>query len=61
MVHHINRSQQREVLTLEDPIEYLHRDISSSVAQREIGTDTDGVAAGLQAAQRQDPDVIVHQ
>jgi twitching motility protein PilT len=59
LVHHINRSQQREVLTLEDPIEYLHRDLSSSVAQREVGTDTNGVAEGLQAAQRQDPDVIV--
>ncbi len=59
MVHHINRSQQREVLTLEDPIEYLHRDLSSSVAQREVGTDTDDVASGLRAAQRQDPDVIV--
>ncbi len=59
LVHHINRGQQREVLTLEDPIEYLHRDLSSSVAQREVGTDTDDVASGLRAAQRQDPDVIV--
>jgi twitching motility protein PilT len=59
MVHHINRSQQRHIVTLEDPIEYLHRDLSSSISQREIGTDTDDVAAGLRAARRQDPNVIV--
>ena len=59
MVHHINRSQQRHILTLEDPIEYLHRDLSSSISQREIGTDTDDVAGGLRAARRQDPNVIV--
>ena len=59
MVHHINRSQHRHVITLEDPIEYLHRDLSGSISQREIGTDTDNVAAGLQAARRQDPNVIV--
>ena len=59
MVHHINRSQQRHVVTLEDPIEYLHRDLSSSITQREIGSDTDDTATGLQTAMRQDPDVIV--
>jgi twitching motility protein PilT len=59
MVHHINRSQQRHIVTLEDPIEFLHRDLSSSISQREIGTDTDDVASGLRAARRQDPDVIV--
>ncbi len=59
MVHHINRSQHRHVVTLEDPIEYLHRDLSGSISQREIGTDTDDVASGLQAARRQDPNVIV--
>ena len=59
MVHHINRGQQRHVITLEDPIEYLHRDLSGSISQREVGTDTDDVASGLQAARRQDPNVIV--
>jgi twitching motility protein PilT len=59
MVHHINRAQQRHIVTLEDPIEYLHRDLSSSITQREIGTDTDDLAHGLLAAMRQDPDVIV--
>lgn len=59
MVHHINRSQQRHILTLEDPIEFLHRDISSSVTQREIGTDSEDFALALQAAGRQNPDVLV--
>ena len=59
MVHHINRSQPRHVITLEDPIEFLHRDLSGSISQREIGTDTDDVAGGLQSARRQDPNVIV--
>jgi twitching motility protein PilT len=59
MVHHINRSQKRHVVTLEDPIEYLQRDLSSSITQREIGPDTDSFATGLQAVRRQDPDVIV--
>ncbi|MGH7584597.1 MAG: type IV pilus twitching motility protein PilT [Gemmatimonadales bacterium] len=59
MVHHINRGQQRHIVTLEDPIEYLHRDLSSSLSQREIGTDTEDMATGLRAARRQDADVIV--
>lgn len=59
MVHHINRSQQRHVVTLEDPIEFLHRDLSSSITQREVGSDTDDTASGLQTVMRQDPDVIV--
>jgi twitching motility protein PilT len=59
MVHHINRSQQRHIVTLEDPSEYLHRDLTSSISQRELGTDTDDLATGLQAARRQDPNVIV--
>ena len=59
MVHHINRTQPRHVVTLEDPIEFLHRDLAGSISQREIGTDTDDVAGGLQAARRQDPDVVV--
>lgn len=59
MVHHINRSQGRHVVTLEDPIEYLHRDLTGSISQREIGTDTETLASGLLAVRRQDPDVIV--
>jgi len=59
MVHHINRSSARHVITLEDPIEYLHRDLTGSITQREIGTDTESMAIGIQAALRQDPDVLV--
>jgi twitching motility protein PilT len=47
------------VITLEDPIEYLHLDLTGSITQREIGTDTGDAAAGIQAALRQDPDVLV--
>ena len=59
LVHHINANQTRHVVTIEDPIEYLHRDVKSSVTQREVGMDTDSYASGLKAAMRQDPDVII--
>jgi len=59
MVHHINEHQQRHIVTLENPIEFLHRDLNSSVTQREIGVDTDDYPRGLRAALRQDPDVVL--
>ena len=59
MVNHINQNQQRHIVTLENPIEFLHRDINSSVTQREIGVDTDDYRRGLRAALRQDPDVVL--
>ena len=59
MVHHINQTQQRHILTLENPIEFLHRDLNSSVTQREVGVDTESFRFGLRAAMRQDPDVIL--
>jgi twitching motility protein PilT len=59
MVHHVNRLQVRHVITLEDPIEFLHRDLSASITQREVGTDTEDLATGIRAALRQDPDVLV--
>ncbi len=59
MIGHINRTRQRHIVTLENPIEFLHRDQSSSVTQRDIGTDTDSFSTGLRAALRQDPDVIL--
>ena len=58
MLHHINQNQSRHVVTIEDPIEVLHRDLGSSITQREVGVDTDSATVGLQAALRQDPDVI---
>jgi twitching motility protein PilT len=59
MLNHMNQTQQRHIVTIENPIEYLHRDLSSSMTQREVGVDTEDFDAGLRAALRQDPDVIV--
>jgi twitching motility protein PilT len=59
MVNHINQNLHRHILTIENPIEFLHRDVKCSVTQREVGVDTDSFAVGLQAALRQDPDVVV--
>jgi twitching motility protein PilT len=59
LVNHINQTQHKHILTLENPIEFLHRDVNCSVTQREIGTDTDDFRLGLRAALRQDPDVVL--
>ncbi|HEU5040130.1 MAG TPA: PilT/PilU family type 4a pilus ATPase [Gemmatimonadales bacterium] len=59
MVHHINKTQHKHVVTVENPIEFLHRDLSCSITQREVGVDTDSLVVGLRAALRQDPDVVV--
>jgi twitching motility protein PilT len=59
MIDHINRTVQKHIVTLENPIEFLHRDVNSSLTQREVGTDTETFRTGLRAALRQDPDVIL--
>lgn len=59
IVHHINSAHQRHIVTVENPIEFLHRDLNCSVTQREVGVDTESIAIGLHAALRQDPDVVV--
>jgi twitching motility protein PilT len=59
MVNHINRNENRHILTLENPIEFLHKDANSSITQREVGQDTNDFKTGLRAALRQDPDVIM--
>src|SRR5512135_599676 len=59
IVHHINQTQHKHILTLENPIEFLHRDVNCSITQREIGTDTDDFRMGLRSALRQDPDVVM--
>ncbi len=59
MVNHINTVTNKHIVTLENPIEFLHRDLKSSITQREIGADTDSFKVGLRAALRQDPDVIL--
>jgi twitching motility protein PilT len=59
LVDHINRSRSCHILTVEEPIEFLHRHQTSLVNQREVGEDTASFATGLRYALRQDPDVIV--
>ncbi len=59
MISHINTNLEKHIVTLEEPIEFLHRDVRSSITQREIGVDTETFRQGLKAALRQDPDVIV--
>ncbi len=59
MIGYINRNRQRHIVTLENPIEFLHRDQRCSITQRDIGTDTESFNSGLRAALRQDPDVIL--
>ena len=59
MIGHINNTRKKHILTLENPIEFLHRDLNSSITQREIGSDTDSFETGLKAALREDPDVIL--
>jgi twitching motility protein PilT len=59
LINYINMRESRHILTLENPIEFLHRDVQSSVTQREIGSDTADFKMGLRAALRQDPDVIM--
>ncbi len=59
MIDHINRTTDKHIITVEDPIEYLHSDDLSVITQREIGADCQSFAAGLRGALRQDPDVIL--
>jgi twitching motility protein PilT len=59
MIDMLNHTRNANILTLEDPIEYLHRHGTCVVNQREVGTDTVSFAQGLRAALRQDPDIIL--
>ncbi len=59
MINHINEQRKRHILTLEDPIEYLHKHKNSIINQREIGIDSASFNLALKAALRQDPDVIL--
>lgn len=59
IIDEINKTRNAHVITLEDPIEYLHRHNKSVVTQREVGTDTDSYVTGLRASLRQAPDVIL--
>ncbi len=59
MIDYINATRTEHIITIEDPIEFLHRDKKSIVNQREIGVDTRDFATALRSALRQDPDVIL--
>jgi twitching motility protein PilT len=59
MIDHINRTKPAHVVTIEDPIEVLHKDELASINQREVGQDTESFLTALRAALRQDPDVIL--
>lgn len=59
MIHHLNENSARNVITIEDPIEYLHRNIKCIIAQRDLGDDTKSFDTALVHALRHDPDVIV--
>src|SRR5688572_30258405 len=59
MIDYINSTRAANIMTVEDPIEYLHRDHHSLVSQREVAVDTKSFAASLRSALRQDPDVIL--
>ncbi|MBF0121884.1 MAG: PilT/PilU family type 4a pilus ATPase [Candidatus Omnitrophica bacterium] len=59
MVDHINQNRYAKIVTVEDPIEFVHQSKKSLIIQREVGTDTVSFDSGLRHALRQDPDVIV--
>ncbi|PIE52379.1 type IV pili twitching motility protein PilT [Candidatus Fermentibacteria bacterium] len=59
MINEINRCRKSHVVTIEDPIEFLHPDINCSVCQREVGIDTPSWKTALRAVFRQDPDIIL--
>jgi twitching motility protein PilT len=59
MIDHINRSRRVHIITLEDPIEFIHRDREALVNQRQVGLDSPSFSGGVVRAMRQDPDVIL--
>ena len=59
MINWMNQNKQLHIVTLENPIEFLHRDNKCSITQRDIGTDTESFVSGLRAVHRQAPDVIL--
>jgi twitching motility protein PilT len=59
MVNHINHTRACHIITIEDPIEYLHRDDLAAIEQREVGFDTESFTSAMRVVLRQDPDVIL--
>jgi twitching motility protein PilT len=59
MINIINETKPCKIITIEDPIEYLHKEVKSSIIQREVGLDTESFSLALRGALRQDPDIIL--
>ncbi len=59
MINEINQNSSSHIITIEDPIEYIHQQKKSRITQREIGKDTENFTSGLRSALRQDPDVLL--
>ncbi len=59
LINHLNETEKKHIITLEDPVEYVHRQKSCTIHQREVGIDSKSFSNGLRAALRQDPDVIL--
>ena len=59
LIHHINNTRKENIITLEDPIEFIHPSLQSQVIQREVGTHLNSFQDGLRAALREDPDIIL--
>lgn len=59
LVDHLNHTRPRHVITIEDPVEYEHREVKCLIHQREVGADVESFSAGLRAALRENPDVIL--
>jgi len=59
MIHHLNANESRHVVTIEDPIEYVHPSLKCAITQRQLGSDTLSFAQALKHVLRQDPDVIL--
>jgi twitching motility protein PilT len=59
MINYINERRKENIITIEDPIEYLHRDKKSMISQREVGVDVSAFSRGLRASLREDPDIIL--
>lgn len=59
LIHHINSTRQENIITLEDPIEFIHPSQKSQVIQREVGTHVNSFSDGLRAALREDPDIVL--
>ena len=59
IVNEINKTRTANVITVEDPVEFIHQDVKSIISHREVGKQTQSFAAALKAALREDPDVIL--